>query len=371
MGKTTKNRLKWVDGLRLLAIVLVVAHHAAQAYGPTGGDWPVSEPERSLLLGPFFAVNAGFFMGLFFLLAGYFVPGSLTRKKFTKFVYDRLVRLGVPLIVVGFGIFALIGWAANKGDLSFLSYYFGTYLGNWEVQFAHLWFVCHLLAYSLIYAILAQAFPVLAVPGKSSAPKDIKLICLVLTLAVVGGFVRTFFQQDIWVNVLWVFPTEPAHLPQYVTMFILGTLAGRHGWFESMSKSLGVRWFRIGIAAALLWYLLRYLADFGDIKLVNDYWLGLLFPLWEAVLCVGLCTGLVVHAREHWKGLTSWWSMLARATYGVYVLHVFVIVGLNQALLGQTWGPFTKFILVTVTTLLLTFPLVLAVRRVPGLAKVL
>src|SRR5918997_2539840 len=61
------GRLPFADNLRVFLTILVVAHHAGQAYGPTGGRWPVFEPQRSSLLGPFFSVNAAFFMGLFFL----------------------------------------------------------------------------------------------------------------------------------------------------------------------------------------------------------------------------------------------------------------------------------------------------------------
>ena len=67
-------RLFGLDKLRVALTFLVIAHHAAQAYGPNGGGWPIFNDERSAVLGPFFSVNAAFFMGLFFLIAGYFVP---------------------------------------------------------------------------------------------------------------------------------------------------------------------------------------------------------------------------------------------------------------------------------------------------------
>jgi fucose 4-O-acetylase-like acetyltransferase len=89
--------LVFVDVLRVALIVLVVAHHAAQPYGPTGGEWPVTDPASSELLGPFFAVNAAFFMSLLFLLAGYFVPRSYNRKGAGQFLKDRWMRIGVPL----------------------------------------------------------------------------------------------------------------------------------------------------------------------------------------------------------------------------------------------------------------------------------
>ena len=46
------DRLVFVDVLRVAVIVLVVAFHAAQPYGPTGGEWPVTDPANSELLRP-------------------------------------------------------------------------------------------------------------------------------------------------------------------------------------------------------------------------------------------------------------------------------------------------------------------------------
>ena len=80
-------------------ITLVIAHHAAQAYGPTGGAWPIANPIRSFLLGPFFAVNATFFMGLLFLISGYFAAWSYERKGAATFLKGRFIRLGIPLLV--------------------------------------------------------------------------------------------------------------------------------------------------------------------------------------------------------------------------------------------------------------------------------
>ncbi|MCP4303781.1 MAG: acyltransferase family protein, partial [bacterium] len=122
-----RPKLFYIDWLRVLLVSLVVAHHAAQAYGPTGGAWPVFEPERTELLGPFFGVNAAFFMGFFFLISGYFVPASLARKGAARFIRDRLIRLGVPVAVIGFGVFALIGYGSAEGEAGFVAYYRDTY----------------------------------------------------------------------------------------------------------------------------------------------------------------------------------------------------------------------------------------------------
>ena len=87
------TRLAFLDNLKIGLTALVIAHHAGQAYGPTGGSWPIFSPERSDLLGPFFGVNAAFFMGLFFLISAYFVPYAFDRKGAGTFLGDRFRRL--------------------------------------------------------------------------------------------------------------------------------------------------------------------------------------------------------------------------------------------------------------------------------------
>jgi len=43
LQENNEKRLHFIDALRVAAIVFVIIHHAAQAYGPTGGVWPVHD----------------------------------------------------------------------------------------------------------------------------------------------------------------------------------------------------------------------------------------------------------------------------------------------------------------------------------------
>jgi glucans biosynthesis protein C len=92
------ERLFFVDVLRVSIVIFVIVHHAAQAYRPTGGVWPVHDRAQSNWFLPFYTVNAAFGLGMLFFLAGYFVPGSYERKGPRRFLMGRWVRLGVPLV---------------------------------------------------------------------------------------------------------------------------------------------------------------------------------------------------------------------------------------------------------------------------------
>ncbi|WP_421725802.1 acyltransferase family protein [Bauldia sp.] len=369
LGK--RSPLYYVDWLRVLLVSLVVAHHAAQAYGPTGRRWPVFEAERTNLLGPFFSVNAAFFMGFFFMISGYFVAGSLARKGSIRFLRDRLIRLGLPPLIFGFGFFAVVGYAFSGETSGFWSYYLATYIGEWDVEFGPLWFVLHLLAYSIVYVLLAAVFPKLTAPGSAPPPTFASILALVAAIWIVGGLARSAYPQDTWVNLLGFIPAEPAHMPQYVLMFAAGTIAGRNGWCVTLPHRTGSLWLTIGLTAALGWYAVRYLRDFAGLDLLRDVPIGIVFPLWEAVVCVGLSVGLLVYGRQHWSVPSKWLARLGPAAYGVFLIHIFVVVGFNFALLALPLGPFVKFLIVTALSLTVSFAVIIALRQIPIVARVI
>ena len=89
-----------MDHLRWGGVALVVTVHAAVTYSGIGG-WYYHEPATldttSLVVFLAYELHLqAFFMGLLFLVAGYFVPGGYDRKGPRRFWRDRLMRLGAP-----------------------------------------------------------------------------------------------------------------------------------------------------------------------------------------------------------------------------------------------------------------------------------
>ena len=87
------SRLNYLDNLKVALTFLVIFHHAGQAYGD-GGEWGYtpSNPEEVMpWIWHFFSTNAAFFMGLYFFISGYFIPGSYDRQGFGTFVKNILV----------------------------------------------------------------------------------------------------------------------------------------------------------------------------------------------------------------------------------------------------------------------------------------
>ena len=98
------GRLFFVDNIRVFLTILVLLHHLMVIYAGAG-SWLYNEgrqDEITRALGAWVcAVNQGYFMGLFLLISAYFVPGAYDRKGGRRFLADRLIRLGIPLVIYG------------------------------------------------------------------------------------------------------------------------------------------------------------------------------------------------------------------------------------------------------------------------------
>jgi len=96
----TRVRNAGNDALRVGTTFLVVLHHTAITYGAIGGwyykEVPTDGSLSSMVLVFFCTFNQAGFMGMLFLLAGYYTPASLETKGSLNFLRDRLRRLGVP-----------------------------------------------------------------------------------------------------------------------------------------------------------------------------------------------------------------------------------------------------------------------------------
>jgi len=74
-----RTRLFFIDNLRTLMIVLVVVQHLSVTYGGEG-LWYYKEGQADMLTSSLLSIHNGivqsFFMGMLFLLAGYFTPAG-------------------------------------------------------------------------------------------------------------------------------------------------------------------------------------------------------------------------------------------------------------------------------------------------------
>ena len=160
-----KRRLFYLDNLRTFLTVLVISHHVADTYSNTGGWYYMeAQPEGSvstLLIVMFQAINQSFFMGLFFMVSAYFTPLSLERKGVALFLKDRLLRLGVPLLIYFFALHPSLEYIVHRFTDATQTGYFNFMVTNITRKpgTGPLWFIMTLLAFEAAYVAIRVVTP--------------------------------------------------------------------------------------------------------------------------------------------------------------------------------------------------------------------
>ena len=334
------KRLYYLDTLKVMLTLLVVFHHAAEAYSPYS-VWPYT-PSRAEEMMPriwhFHSVNAAFFMGLFFLIAGYFVPRSYDRQGGLVFVQKKLMRLGVPVVVVS----ALLTYATG------------------QLEVGHLWYVESLLCFSLLYVLVRVLVQPVQVKAQVSL---VGLLVVALVMGVGSHFIRQVSPQDHWIWVLGFLHIEPAHYLQYVMMFTLGVLAYRGQWLTTMKNSTGIVALSVGVALAI-----------GDYVRNDGAWNDFVcrwFGIYESLLCVSLSTGLLWLFRECLNRTNALQDWCAQQAYGAYIVHLFVLLAVQNATDALALSGMVKFLLIGTVASLLSFVITWLLRLVPGVKQVI
>lgn len=354
---STRTRLYAIDNLRIVLTVLVVAHHVAITYGNIP-LWFYVEPAKDPsggLLDILVMFNQAFFMGFFFLISGFFTPGSHDRKGGRAFVRDRLVRLGIPLLVFLVVLRPLSNFTGFLGvdGLSYWQYYFL----SWDP--GPMWFAEVLIVFALAYAVWrGRRRPM---EERAGAPGFTWIAAFVLGLALVTFLWRIPVPTGSYVPVIGL-PT-PDFLPQYVSMFVLGCVAYRRGWFEALPARAGrLGLVTAGVSSAVL--LPPMILTSGAVSTA-------VMALWQSVFAVSMIIGLTVVFRERFNTQGPRGRFLAEHSFTVYIIHPLVLVGLGWALRRLEAIAIVKFAVLLALALPLCWWVAYLVRSLPGAKRVL
>ena len=380
-GPAAAARLAWIDDLRIIGCVAIVLFHAAYAYSLPGSWWYVVDPAQAPAIHPILAVLRPFALGLFFLAAGYLAPGAIGRRGIKGFLEERLIRLGIPLPIGLLLVFPVILYAfylnfRTHGPIDFITYYWRVYLGvgglrpqGWsgpiwpDTQFGHLWFLELLLVYSGLYALWRRLKPLPPHPVERPLPHPFDAVILIVAVGHLDFLVRIHYPLYSWRPGLGVLQLHPADLPREAACFFLGALAATRGWVRQLPASLGPRALLAG-SLAVAGFLA---AEWAGIPVfIRGGTTGIhawLFAIGETAVLAALALGLVVWLRDHTGTPPAWRRLLAANSYGVFLLHLPLIVLLNYALLGLALNGWAKWLVVSALGLPLSLGASLLIRR--------
>jgi surface polysaccharide O-acyltransferase-like enzyme len=380
VGQTSakpRTRLFYLDNLRIYLTITVILFHAGLAYGGPG-NWSVRDPAMDeispIFLGVFNAFTATYFMSGFFLLAGYFTPRSLERKGGRKFLIDRLIRLGIPILVYTTVIRNLNIWVlrAQYRGVPFR-------IGDLQLVYdpGHLWFLQALLIFAVLY-VLSRSLeartsiqPLQLYPD--TFPPDATLAICIGVLSVL-----TFLERLVWPVGKAIFANfQAGFFVHYVFCFYVGVLAYRGDWFQRLSQAQARRW---GILSLVVIPLLVPMMVLGGLleneanmaKFVGGpYWQSAAYSLWSTFLMVGIIVYLVYFFRERLHRAGPFARSMAANVYTVYIVHQTVLYTLQVLMLPVRIPTIVKYVVVCLIAVPLCFALSSLIRRIPYAKRVL
>jgi peptidoglycan/LPS O-acetylase OafA/YrhL len=315
-----------LDGLRAVAILLVVMFHALRPPAPTPP--PTGEALYAAL-----ASWGWSGVDLFFVLSGFLITGILLDSKgsrgyFRRFYARRVLRIFPLYYGVLFGLFVLLRpWLAHLPEYRVSlghQVWFWTYAHNWwmGIRFpdvrplAHFWSLAVEEQFYLVWPLIVWW----------STPAGLLRWCA----ALVGG--------ALGLRLLLVLTGVPVFVHSLTACRIdalsIGALLAI-AWRTDQGQRRLARWAGPagGLAAgALLVLALLRQPKVGD-PVLESVGLSLVALLFGAGL--GAVLGL---PADHWLSRTLAWAparFLGRVSYGLYVFHWFVVEGL-----AKRWAAF-------------------------------
>jgi fucose 4-O-acetylase-like acetyltransferase len=371
------SRDLYIDRLRTVMTALVVVFHTAITYGSIGGwfyhELKPSGAPSSLLLTLFVVTSQAYFMGFFFLLAGYFTPASLERKGYARFIADRILRLGLPLLAFGLILgpltAAMVNFAQGDGFWPCIAWLWR----NKQFINGPLWFTQALLLFSLAYCAWRAVFGS-ALSQSQRAPMPIPAHRWWLLSALGVGAAALAIRQFVPAGEN-VFGLQLGYFATYIFLFAMGIAAWRHDWL----RQLGWKNARAGIVALVfVWPLLPAgmmaavaLNGPGKSNFTGGLsWPAIFYALWEPFVAWGLIAAWLLVFRACMNQPSALWAWLNRRAYAVYIIHPVVLVGISLLLRGWVAPALVKWgvvgLLACIGCWLAADPLV----RMPGLRRV-
>lgn len=371
--RNAEARNDGLDAFRAVMTLLVLFHHTAITYGGPG-SWYYREikPDgsaTSTLLLLFCAINQAYFMGVFFLLAGYFTPPSLDRKGPLRFLSERLLRLGLPLLIYGFVIGPVTIALARTGEGKPFMETLNALWARGAFEPGPMWFVEALLVFSF-GAIVAYALRPASDRRERPFPSNATLAIAALVTGAAAFVIRLWW--PVGTNILGL---QFGYFASYIVLFVFGCLAAAPRWLEHVPDATMARWRTIMWCALPVLPLFALLGDHVELLrgTADGGWTipALVYAFWEPLVAWGLILTLLVVFQQHFVQMSRNWRTLAERAYAIYIIHPPVLVAIALQLRGVQAPALIKFVATATLGCLASFYLAGLLRRIPGATRVI
>jgi len=355
------KRVHYIDNLRWITVFLLVLYHAAMAYNTWGEANYIFFSEIPAIAAIVTFISP-WFMPLLFLLAGISSCFSLRKRTTSRFLLERAIRLGIPLLIGLTVINPILSYVAdvthNGYDGSFFSHY-GIYftrftdLTGYDGGFTlgHLWFIAVLLLISVISCGIISVAKALS-PHPVSAPADQEGSPEGTTTLKKGHTGKTIACILLALTAVAAYEVKPLGKPLivYFCLYLLGyclcSMESGKTFAEKLAKGKWIFtavFLAVSVADIVLFH---YVSGYETLNTVCSY----------LAFITGV-TALFSLGHDYLDYEGKWSKRNAKISYTFYIVH-FPIVVLTQYILMKTGiNDIGNFILTNLIAYPLTYAL--------------
>jgi hypothetical protein len=331
-----RDRLFYVDWLRIAAFALLVLYHVGMLYVPW--HFHVKQSPTHAALEPLMRLSNPWRMGLLFVISGLATGLMLGRPGLAR---ERSKRLLLPLL---FGMALIVppqAWLQVREQfgyggsyLDFLRLYFSAYGGFCNAReclvlptWNHLWFLPYLWSYTMLALLALQGLPGAWLRRLADRLAGVSGWPLLLGPALLlGGLRALLFPRFGETHALvddWA--AHAAYLP----LFAFGLLLARRQQLLCVLQAL--RWPALGLGLAG-WALLVGIPGLLPGWPTVPEWQRLPMRWAFAAAQWGGIVAAFGFARAHWNADHRWRAPLTEAVFPLYLVHQTILIAAAVAL---------------------------------------
>ena len=345
-----KNRLYFIDSIRVLAFLLLILFHSALPF--VNYNWEVKNEEKSDLLLSIVLWFHQWRLPLLFFISGVGIYFSLKTRSILKFLVERFRRLFIPLVFAMLFTIPVQVYVeyVQKGRVT--GSYFEFYPSVWDfvpypagsLTWSHMWFVVYLLSFILL---LIPLFSVLKVPiiekykdQFSTLLSSKYLLFLVFLIQYYNyyEFYLAYPEQGSLVEDWFVFNSS-------ITYLILGYLfASSSQFWENCERYRKTTLTIAGITSALLfiqYYLPNALPKKEGMDAQIYFFLDAL-QIWSIILTI------IGFAKKHLNASSNLLNYLNQAVFPFFIIHQTIIVAIGYWIVQLKVSVLTKYLLLSI-----------------------
>jgi len=377
---TARTRNFSLDRTRTFLTLVVLAHHAVIPYTYFGH----TDPKYWIGFDAVVLATDSFFMAMFFFLSGLFVWPSLSHKAPHVFVRDRLLRLGLPFAICALTVIPVAYYALSlrlDPEISFSDFWWKTItVGPWPS--GPIWFVWVLLAFDLTASLLYRLSPGLVDPinrlslRAHERPLDFFLFMLAVT-AVVYIPARVYYTPNHWFE-FGPFSVQSSRVLLYAAYFFIGAGVGAANFDRGLLGADG-RLAKSGwgwaiatlVPYCLLWGLIAIKREILGNPGTLPHWYEAVYSLFFVAFSAAILFAILAYFLRFKRSGFSILDPMQPDAYGMFLVHYPIVLWLQYWLFDFDLPAIVKAVVAFVLTVVLSWAATAALRRIPGVTRVL